>query len=117
MTNSTPKETVKNMKVIPIRIQRKRTKGFKLISPNGLPIVYVGRPSKWGNYFSHGKAKNLVKLYENYIQGIDLTYSGSSPPNRTEEIKKELRGKNLSCWCPLNEPCHADILLKIANLE
>lgn len=29
----------------------------------------------------------------------------------------ELRGKNLACWCPLNQPCHADVLLKLANRE
>jgi hypothetical protein len=27
----------------------------------------------------------------------------------------ELRGKHLACWCPLNEPCHADVLLRLAN--
>jgi hypothetical protein len=32
-----------------------------------------------------------------------------------DEIKKELRGKNLACWCALSSPCHADILLEIAN--
>jgi Domain of unknown function (DUF4326) len=32
-----------------------------------------------------------------------------------EEAKRELRGKNLACWCPLNQPCHADVLLEIAN--
>jgi len=32
-----------------------------------------------------------------------------------DEIKAELRGKNLACWCPLDRPCHADVLLEIAN--
>ena len=27
----------------------------------------------------------------------------------------ELRGKNLACWCPLDQPCHADVLLELAN--
>lgn len=31
------------------------------------------------------------------------------------EIKSALRGKNLACWCPLDQPCHADVLLEIAN--
>lgn len=26
-----------------------------------------------------------------------------------------LRGKNLACWCPLDGPCHADVLLEVAN--
>ena len=28
---------------------------------------------------------------------------------------KELRGMNLACWCRLDQPCHADVLLRIAN--
>lgn len=34
-----------------------------------------------------------------------------------EDARKELKGKNLACFCPLDEPCHADVLLKIANHE
>ena len=30
-------------------------------------------------------------------------------------IRHHLRGKNLACWCPLDQPCHADVLLDIAN--
>lgn len=37
-----------------------------------------------------------------------------SPPTK-EEIKAELRGKNLACWCKAGEPCHADVLLELAN--
>lgn len=32
------------------------------------------------------------------------------------EIKRELRGKNLACWCKAS-PCHADVLLEIANTD
>jgi hypothetical protein len=31
------------------------------------------------------------------------------------DIQRELRGKNLACWCPLDQPCHADVLLRLAN--
>ena len=27
----------------------------------------------------------------------------------------ELRGRDLACWCPLDQPCHADVLLELAN--
>lgn len=27
----------------------------------------------------------------------------------------ELRGRDMACWCPLDQPCHADVLLHIAN--
>ena len=32
-----------------------------------------------------------------------------------ERLRAALRGKNLACWCPLDGPCHADALLRIAN--
>lgn len=32
-----------------------------------------------------------------------------------EDIRRELAGKDLACWCPLGQPCHADVLLEIAN--
>jgi hypothetical protein len=32
-----------------------------------------------------------------------------------EDVKQQLRGADLACYCPLNEPCHADVLLEVAN--
>ena len=34
-----------------------------------------------------------------------------------EMVREELAGKDLACWCPLDQPCHADVLLEIANPE
>ncbi|WP_396917953.1 DUF4326 domain-containing protein [Mycolicibacterium sp.] len=34
---------------------------------------------------------------------------------RIEDIRRELRGHDLVCWCPLASPCHADVLLELAN--
>lgn len=91
----------------PLRIQRKRAKGWRM--PEN--TVYVGRGSKWGNPFvvgEHGTAEECVKKFAMYIGwhnsrlGFDL---------------KELRGKNLACWCKEGDPCHADVLLEIANAE
>lgn len=89
----------------PQRIQQKRTKGWKM--PEN--TVYVGRPTKWGNPFKaeeFGRAA-AVERYRAYIAESPLR----------EEAKRELAGKNLSCWCSLDGPCHADILLAIANAE
>lgn len=42
-------------------------------------------------------------------------------PNRhrayvtVEDVRRELAGKDLACWCPLDQPCHADVLLEISN--
>lgn len=99
------------MIVKPKRIQRKRTKGWKM--PDN--TVYVGRPTKWGNpYFAHdtnGAGKPIgpsgaVMMYQNFLQ-LDAEY--------LYEDMKELKGKNLACFCPLDQPCHADILLELAN--
>ena len=85
----------------PRRIQRKRTKGWRM-PPN---TVYVGRPTKWGNPFGNAKA---------YAISVAPGYLGATMRFR-DEIRRELRGKNLACWCPLDKPCHADVLLQIAN--
>lgn len=38
-------------------------------------------------------------------------------PPTIDQIQEELRGKNLACWCPLDQPCHADVLLELANAD
>jgi hypothetical protein len=92
------------MIVEPVRLQRSRRKGYRLPSPNGLPIVYVGRPTKWGNPYRDGQPDELVRLYRSYL---------SERPDLIEAAKKELRGKNLACWCPIGSPCHADVLMEV----
>jgi len=32
-----------------------------------------------------------------------------------DDVRRELCGKDLACWCPLDQPCHADVLMEIAN--
>lgn len=87
----------------PQRIQRKRTKGWR--KPEN--TVIVQRPGKWGNPFKNPEDPAwAVSQYKNLML---------ANPELCEEAKKELRGKNLSCTCPLNKPCHADVLLEIAN--
>lgn len=103
----------------PIRIQRKRTAGWKM-PPN---TVYVGRPGKFGNPIRAGiykdyTAADAVRDYKLWLKqdGSVLSFNnvyGKPPTIKT--IKKELKGKNLACWCKPGEPCHADVLLKIAN--
>lgn len=87
----------------PVRIQRKRTKGWKM--PEN--TVYVGRPTKWGNPYPIGEnftAEQAIRLYREFAEKWNLA-----------EDAEELRGKNLACFCPLDQPCHADILLELAN--
>lgn len=37
------------------------------------------------------------------------------PPPTYDEIRARLGGRNLACWCALDQPCHADVLLKLAR--
>ena len=86
----------------PRRIQRKRTKGWKMPANT----IYVGRPSRWGNPFPFQKGwtnKEIVDMFQRNLSDLE------------KEQMKELKDKNLACWCPLDQPCHADTLLGIAN--
>ena len=121
----------------PIRIQRKRTKGWKM----PLNTVYVGRGSKWGNPCKIYKDKMNSSLlpcgWRVYDEGQPLRFfEESSAIHQSVNLYKkwlkrkiksgeldisELRGKNLACWCPILDKsgqyckCHADVLLSIAN--
>jgi hypothetical protein len=74
-------------------------------SPNGLPVVYVGRPTKWGNPYELKDYSRELALH-NYRQHL------ADKLELDPYLLDPLKGKNLACWCPLDQPCHADILLK-----
>lgn len=118
---------------MPKRIQRKRNRGFCL----PLGCVYVGRPTKWGNPFRVGSRCAIG------VMGMTWSETITNDPRYTkiqdramavewfrrlialnpfkESALAQLRGKDLACWCPLTDkdgnlvPCHADVLLEIAN--
>ena len=115
----------------PQRIQRRRTKGWR--APEG--AIYVGRGTKWGNPWtvirSHivdtdGERKVRFESHEEALRHA-VSWYGEAIPNGWEgvptidEIRAELAGHDLMCWCPLvdaegeRSPCHADVLLEIAN--
>jgi hypothetical protein len=108
---------------MPERIQRKRTKGWKM--PEG--AVYVGRPSRWGNPYSVCDGctpEQAVEQYRDLIGRVSrnptepaLLHDGLGVWDRDiyANIRKHLAGRDLACWCPLDQPCHADVLLEIAN--
>jgi hypothetical protein len=79
--------------------------------------VYVGRPTKWGNPFKIGDCTNIVSNGRPMSRtDVVLAYRDAVCRGREQEIRKELRGKHLVCWCaPLS--CHADVLLEIANAK
>ncbi len=76
--------------------------------------VNVSRPSKYGNPYRVGRDGTAAECKDKYRRLIEGNIWNT--PNRLD-VQKDLRGKNLMCWCPLNTPCHRDVLLEIANLE
>lgn len=102
----------------PVRIQRSRKKGYDMQAAsraiNGLPCVSVGRPGPFGNpYEGDGGGKN-----HEYLAGLYLKYlKRPEQADLVQLIRERLCGKNLACWCGTDQPCHADILLEIANEE
>ena len=115
----------------PRRIQRKRTKGWRM--PEG--AVYVGRPTKWGNPFQVKRDGQFWTVVDD--NEVDYREPINGWADRRSAVLKsvrlylidvkgklapypplsELRGRDLACWCPLDAPCHADVLLEIANEE
>lgn len=89
--------------------------------------VYVGRPTRFGNYlFNKSDIDPDGTVYIDDYGTVTLKRAWEIYRNEVwnsktlinfEEAIKPLRGKNLACWCPLDQPCHADILLEIANKE
>lgn len=108
----------------PVRIHRRRSKGWHM-PPN---TIYVGRPTRWGNPWTVGlaacgcrsagecthntfrcaTAADAVEAYRIWLTELHL-------PERLEAKLAPLRDKNLACWCPLDQPCHADVLLELAS--
>lgn len=101
---------------MPERIQRKRTKGYKM--PEN--TVSVTRPGKWGNPFKIGMIirdqfddDEIVTLKT--VDDVLVWYKKWLLKSDLNGDIKELHGKNLACFCPLDKPCHADVLLELAN--
>lgn len=118
----------------PLRIQRKRRpKGFRL-PPDA---VVVTRPTKWGNPFSVGiwGRELALRLFRNAVMG---TWGDSAVKHLPKELRdtafnlhlefrnlfendpigaarRELRGKELACYCSDADTCHADVWAEVAN--
>lgn len=105
----------------PIRVQRKRGKGWRM--PEN--TVYVGRPTAWGNpfmlwpqyRFNNDPEVVLVRSREDAVARFRkrMEQNKAFRPDLFELFIKRLRGKNLACYCELDQPCHADVLLEMAN--
>jgi Domain of unknown function (DUF4326) len=90
---------------MPLRFQRSRRKGARLPAD----AVVVTRPTKWGNPhpLEFGRHEAVRRYRDDLLAGrLAIT---------VEDVKGELRGRDLACYCPLDAPCHADVLIEVAN--
>lgn len=105
----------------PKRVQLSRKKGWR--KPGN--CVVVSRPGRWGNPYKIGGRDHNNDLIENradaahayraFIEDMVDAEGSGRRFDLLDNARAELRGKDLACWCPLDEPCHADVLLEVAN--
>lgn len=102
----------------PQRITLSRKRGFNLQAAslvlNGLPAVNCARPSKYGNLHRIGFCP-VCGAEHTREEAIAEFEAETNFPDVQQRIREELRGKNLACFCKQKQPCHCDVLLKIAN--
>lgn len=97
------------LRPLPVRVQRRRTKGWRM-PPN---TQAVDRSTAFGNFqgvYPYVTRTEAVRLSREWLMA-----DTEEARNYRVWYRAELRGWNLACWCPLDQPCHGDVLLEIAN--
>ncbi|MFK8851184.1 DUF4326 domain-containing protein [Streptomyces sp. Ac-502] len=124
---------------MPSRIQRRRTRGWRALEG----AVYVGRGTRWGNPYvvvqtrtgtgwavhwaghrgqtpPHGLKTEVPANHQRDAHALAVELHAVwffSQPELVDRAQRELAGRDLMCWCHESLPCHADVLLRIANKE
>ena len=98
------------------RIQRLRVAGWR--APAN--AVAVDRPSRFANPHTVDRIVEREGVELGRARTLALTRFAADLavgrlPVTVADVRAELKGKHLVCWCPEGEPCHADILLAVAN--
>lgn len=91
----------------PVRVQLSRAKGWRM-PPN---TMKVDRTSCWGNPFK------LADVDGDSARAVAAFRSWAGTEAYLQAARRVLGGKNLACWCRLDAPCHADVLLELANRD
>jgi hypothetical protein len=79
--------------------------------------VYVGRPTKWGNPFSHQSGTRAQYQVDSRQEAVWRFRDWLLNEPEAQELRdslEELRGKDLVCWC-VPMMCHAEVLMELAN--
>jgi hypothetical protein len=93
------------------------------ISRDGMRHDYWGADGTVTEYWvRYATRLEIVELFRRTLLGPDRGMVGAWPSRGGHfarfgilDVQHELRGRDLACWCPLDQPCHADVLLQIAN--
>jgi hypothetical protein len=109
MKNSNPGDSYSGI-VRPVRITLSRKKGWRMPSNT----VKVCRPGKFGNPFVVGVDGTAAECVEKFA--MDIYHPTGRVGFEVDDVAT-LRGKNLACWCKRGAPCHADVLLELANAQ
>jgi|SRR5665647_3059053 len=110
----------------PKRVQMSRQHPWRAEHPDA---VIVDRRTKWGNPYRLDNVRDstpakVVAMYLDFIERCSQStiepifeHDGLGVWDRDikANIRRGLAGRDLACWCPLDQPCHADVLLEIAN--
>jgi hypothetical protein len=113
---------------MPQRIQLQRSRGWR--KPQD--AVVVARPTRWGNPFpiaeaiergdattqAEGRAVVVARFADVLRRGPASAWWSPGIADQATWVREhvhELAGRDLACWCPLDQPCHADVLLELAN--
>lgn len=121
MTSPTPEQKARGLEERPHRVQLSRKKGWKM-PPN---TVKVDRTTHWGNPYRagiHADHQHAVDCHRYLVTlgrpAKTAPWPDSDPLVYASDVRRNigsLRGKNLACWCSLAQPCHAEVLLELAN--
>ena len=113
---------------VPHRVQLSRAKGWRMPANT----VKVTRPGRWGNFYRVGEPMCDATIRRWGHRLCDFSNRTHCCADAAEavlrfaavlqfdeaiwpEFRAQLAGKNLACWCRLDAPCHADVLLNFAN--
>lgn len=122
----------------PHRVQLSRAKGWRM-PPNTVKVSRgQGAAGEWGNPFRIETATDTkTGAVEYWVSTSAYAWTGltkeaaqqravdafrhwvmqSKQLNFRDRARLALRGKNLACWCASGAPCHADVLLELANSD
>lgn len=96
---------------MPTRIQLRRSKGWR--KPEY--AVVVARPSCWGNPYP--VAAPTPEAHCAAVDAFRTDLLAGVLPYGVDDVRRALAGRDLACWCRPDLPCHADVLLEVANSD